>query len=153
MHPARRNYPQMLYWIAAFKLLKAIFLLTVAIGALKLLHKDVAAEAGDWADLLSMDPGSRYVRLAMEKLSTVDDSKLRKLSVGTFVYAALFLTEGTGLALRKRWAEYFTAIVTCSFIPLEVYEVALKATPPRGAILVLNIVVAIYLAIDLRRSW
>jgi len=32
------------------------------------------------------------------------------------------LTEGVGLALRKRWAEYLTIIATSSLIPLEVYE-------------------------------
>jgi Predicted membrane protein (DUF2127) len=32
------------------------------------------------------------------------------LSAGTFVYAGLLLTEGTGLLMRKRRAEYFTII-------------------------------------------
>ncbi len=44
--------------------------------------------------------------------------------MGTFLYAGLFLIEGTGLLLRKHWAEYFTIITTGLFIPLEVYELA-----------------------------
>ena|SRR5579864_7326612 len=35
-------YPQILYLIAAFKLVKGLLLLAVAIGALRLLHRDAA---------------------------------------------------------------------------------------------------------------
>src|SRR5690242_7572790 len=51
-------------------------------------------------------------------------NQLRALSVGTFIYAGLLATEGTGLLLRKRWAEYFTIITTAGFIPLGVYELS-----------------------------
>jgi uncharacterized membrane protein (DUF2068 family) len=71
--------------------------------------------------------------------------------VGTFIYAAIFLTEGTGLALSKRWAEYFTIITTASFLPLELYEIIHRATIAKGVALVINIVVVIYLVRELRR--
>ena len=38
-----------------------------------------------------------------------------------------FFDEGVSLLLRKRWAEYFTVIVTASFIPLEIYELVKKS--------------------------
>ncbi len=46
------------------------------------------------------------------KLLSLDDRKLKAIGAGTFFYAALLLTEGIGLLLRRRWAEYFTVIVT-----------------------------------------
>jgi uncharacterized membrane protein (DUF2068 family) len=81
----------------------------------------------------------------------VDDRKLKELSVGTFVYSAIFLTEGTGLALGKRWAEYFTIVTTASFLPLELYEIFRHATIARGVALVVNVAVVLYLVRELRR--
>lgn len=148
----KTTYPVVLYFIAAFKLVKGFLLLAVAIGALNVLHKGAAVEVYRWADTFRVDPDNHYVRQLLMRLSLFDEKTLRELSVGTFFYAALFLTEGTGLMLRKRWAEYFTTIVTASFIPLEIYELARRATFARGIVLLLNIAVVIYLAIDLRRT-
>jgi uncharacterized membrane protein (DUF2068 family) len=73
------------------------------------------------------------------------------LSVGTFVYAGIFLVEGVGLALRKRWAEYFTIITTSSLLPIEIYELARKASVGRSFALALNLAVVAYLIYELRR--
>jgi uncharacterized membrane protein (DUF2068 family) len=138
--------------IAAFKLLKAFALIAVGIGALKLLHKDVAGIVEHWVNAFRVDPHNRYLLWLLAKLSIVDDKKLKELSIGTFVYAAIFLTEGTGLAFRKRWAEYFTIITTGSFLPLEVYELIRHATFAKGVALIVNIAVVVYLVRELRRT-
>jgi uncharacterized membrane protein (DUF2068 family) len=137
--------------IAAFKLLKGFALLAVAIGALRLLHRDVAAVADQWINAFRVDPHNHYIHWLLAKLSSVDDRKLRELSVGTFIYAAVFLTEGMGLALNKRWAEYFTIITTSSFLPLELYEVVHHATAAKVVALLINIAVVVYLVWELRR--
>lgn len=138
--------------IAIFKLLKGFALIAVGIGALHLLHKDVAAIADHWINAFRVDSHNRLILWLLEKLPLVDDKKLKELSVGTFFYAAIFLTEGTGLALRKRWAEYFTIITTASFLPLEVYEMLHHANVAKAVALVINIAVVIYLVWELRRS-
>jgi uncharacterized membrane protein (DUF2068 family) len=137
--------------IAVFKLLKGVVLLAVGIGALRLLHKDVAAIADHWINAFRGDPHNRYLHWLLAKLPMVDDRKLKELSVGTFVYSAIFLTEGTGLALGKRWAEYFTIVTTASFLPLELYEIFRHATIARGVALVVNVAVVLYLVRELRR--
>lgn len=143
-------YPRALYLIAAFKLFKGLFLLAVAIAALKLGRQGITIEVYRWADSFRVDPGNRLFRHLLAWLSLFNEKTLRELSVGTFFYSALFLTEGTGLALRKRWAEYFTTVVTGSFIPLEIYELARRPTFARGTVLLLNVAVVVYLVIDLR---
>src|SRR2546421_6700993 len=80
--------------IAAFKLLKGLALLALGIGALKLLHKDVAAVVEHWINIFQVDPRSHYIQLLLAKLSIVDDRRLKEFSVGTFIYSAVFLTEG-----------------------------------------------------------
>jgi uncharacterized membrane protein (DUF2068 family) len=137
--------------IAAFKLLKGLALLAVGIGALRLLHRDVAALADHWINAFRVDPHNRYLHWLLAKLPMVDDRKLKELGVGTLIYSAIFLTEGIGLALSKRWAEYFTIITTASFLPLEVYELIHHATVPKGVALLLNIAVVVYLVRELRR--
>jgi uncharacterized membrane protein (DUF2068 family) len=151
MAPNKPAYPRALYLIAAFKLFKGLVLLAVAIGALKLLRQGAAVETYRWADTFRVDPGNRFVHRLLVRLSMFNEKTLRELSVGTFFYAALFLTEGTGLLFRRRWAEYFTSIITFSFIPLEIYELVRRATLAKGIVLLLNVAVVVYLVIDLRR--
>jgi uncharacterized membrane protein (DUF2068 family) len=138
--------------IATFKLIKGLGLLALAIGALRLLHRDVAAEIAQWLDALRVDPHNHYIQMLLEKLGMVDDRKLKALSIGTFFYSALFLTEGIGLALRKRWAEYLTIISTASLLPLEIYEIAKRADMARVVVLLANIAIVVYLVMELRRT-
>jgi uncharacterized membrane protein (DUF2068 family) len=141
-----------LLFIAAYKLMKGLGLLALGIGVLRLLHKDVAAEIAQWLDVLRVDPHNHYIQKLLEKLGMVDDRKLKALSIGTFFYSALFLTEGVGLALRKRWAEYLTIISTASLLPLEVYEIAKGASPAKILVLLANIAIVVYLVIEVRRT-
>jgi uncharacterized membrane protein (DUF2068 family) len=137
--------------IAAFKLLKALALIAVGVGALRLLHKDVAAIAEHWINVFQVDPRNHYIDLLLSKLSILDDHRLKELSVGTFIYAGIFLVEGLGLAFRKRWAEYFTILTTASFLPLEVYELVRRMSASRSLVLVVNITIVVYLVYELRR--
>jgi uncharacterized membrane protein (DUF2068 family) len=136
--------------IAAFKLLKACALIAVGVGALRLLHKDVGALVEHWINVFRVDPHNHYIDLLLEKLANVDDRRLKELSVGTFVYAAIFLVEGAGLALGKRWAEYFTIITTSSLLPIEIYELTRGVSIGRSVALVINLAVVAYLIYELR---
>jgi uncharacterized membrane protein (DUF2068 family) len=138
--------------IAVFKLAKALLLIGVGIGALKLLHKDVAEIASDWIAAIRVDPDNRLVHGLIAKLGLMNDRKLEELSFGSFFYAALVLTEGIGLWMKKRWAEYFTIIMTCSLIPLELYEIAKRFNVTRIAFLVVNLAIVWYLFIQLRKG-
>jgi uncharacterized membrane protein (DUF2068 family) len=141
-----------LFLIAAFKLIKGLSLLVIGIGALKLLHKDVAAEAERWINFLRVDPENHYIQKLLEKFDLVTDRKLKEVSIATFFYSALLLTEGIGLALRKRWAEYFTIITTASLLPLEIYEIVKKVTIAKIALLLVNLAVVVYLVWEVRKK-
>ncbi len=136
--------------IAAFKLVKAFALIAVGVGALGLLHKDVAAVAEHWINVFRGDPHNHYIDLLLAKLSILDDRRLKELSVGTFVYAAIFLVEGVGLALGKRWAEYFTIITTSSLLPIEIYELVRRVSAGRILVLLINLAIVVYLVFELR---
>jgi uncharacterized membrane protein (DUF2068 family) len=141
-----------LWLIAVFKLLKGLALLAIGIGALKLLHKDVASEVERWVNYLRVDPQNYYIHKLLAKVGLLNDRKLKELSVGTFFYSALLLTEGVGLAFKQRWAEYFTIITTASLLPLEVFEIARRVSFARIALFLVNMVIVVYLVRHLRRN-
>lgn len=138
--------------IGAFKLLKSATLLAIGIGVLKLLHKDLASEVAGWIDSFDLDPNNPYIVHLMEKVSSFDAGKLKAVSVVTFVYAGIYLVEGSGLVLRKSWAEYLTIISTAGFIPLELYEIDKHVNLLRILVLLVNIAIIIYLVWDLRHA-
>lgn len=131
--------------IAVYKFVKAAALLALGFGELHYLHRDLAHEVAHWVDLLRVDPHNHYLMWVMEKVSKVDEHRLRQLSVGTFFYAVLFLCEGTGLALGKRWAEYLTIVSTASLLPIEVYELFAEPSGGKVVVLVANLAIVAYL--------
>ena len=143
-HDARST--TMLRLIAAFKIVKGLVLLAAGSGILRLLHRDGAADLFAWADLLHIDPDDRHLGRLLEKVSALDERTLTRISVGMLVYAMVLLIEGIGLMLAKRWAEYVTVIVTASFIPLEIYELARHVTATRMLVLGINVAIVVYLA-------
>ena len=138
--------------IAIFKLVKCLLLVATGIGALKLLHKDIGEIVQRTVDVLRVDPDNRYIHGLLVKTLSLNDRTLKEISAGTFLYAGIFLTEGTGLLLRKRWAQYFTIIVTGSFLPLELYELARHASLAKLLVILINIAIVAYLIVHVRRE-
>ena len=138
--------------IAIFKLVKALILIGIGIAAATLMHKDIQATMNHWANVLWVGRESRLIERLIERVASFDRKQLELAEIGTFVYAAVFLTEGTGLFLRQRWAEYLTIIVTISFVPFEIYVILRRFSLERAIVLVLNIAVVIYLVWKIRRD-
>jgi uncharacterized membrane protein (DUF2068 family) len=136
--------------IAVFKLFKAASLIVVGFGILRLIHKDVGAQLEHWVAMLGFDPGSRIISHAIEKATNVSPHKIREFGIVSFIYAGLFLTEGIGLWLMKRWAEWFTVIITSSLVPIEIYEIFHHPTAIKILVLVINIAVVAYLLYRIR---
>ena len=149
---AVRKTTAALLLIALFKLIKGILLLAVGIGALKLLHRDVAQTVAHWVEILRVDPDNRLIHKLLSRLLSVTPAQLRAASARTFVYAGLLLTEGLGLLFRKRWAEYFTIITTAGLIPIEVYELSRRVTAAKVTVLIVNVAIVAYLVRRVRKS-
>ena len=124
----------------------------VGIGTVKLLHHDTAETFNHWVNVLRVDPDNRFIHGLLSRLLSASPKQLKAMSAGTFVYAALLLTEGAGLLLRKRWAEYFTIITTAGLIPLEVYELAKHPSTAKIAVLIVNAAIVLYLVVRVKRS-
>lgn len=143
---------RLLRLIAVFKFLKAASLIALGIGAFRLLHKDLDTVLEHWIMALRLDPGQHFLDVALAKASNVSPAQIKKVGVGSFIYAALFLAEGTGLWLRKRWGEWLTVIITGSLVPIEIYEIHRHPSWPKVVVFALNIAIVVYLIYHLRRE-
>lgn len=138
--------------IAIFKFVKGAVLLALAFSALSLLHKDVASHVEYWLDQVRIDVDNKFIGGLLSKLQLVHTKELKEISALGAGYAGLFLTEGTGLLFRKRWAEWLTIIATSSLMPIEVYELVEKFTAIRLCALLINAAVVLYLIYLVRQK-
>ena len=131
------------------RIAKAIVLVAIGIGLL------VAGQKGwldNWAeyaqDQLNLTVGRNIIlELLLRALVYVGAfTHITLLAISAMAYAALEATEGVGLAMRRRWAEYLTVIATGILIPYEAYEVIMHPTLFKVGALLLNLGVVGYLA-------
>lgn len=131
--------------IGIFKLAKATLLLLVAAGALSLLDNKIRDRVERHITQLSGDAHFRALEKLAGSLGIATARRIEFVSGAAFFYAALFAVEGIGLLAQKRWAEYFTAIITASFLPIEIYEIVRHPMIFRVVIFAINLAVLIYL--------
>ena len=132
--------------IALFRLSKALLLVLAGFGVLHLLRPDVAERVVEWMQAYP------FAMKYHPERALSSPQRIELLAAAAFAYAALFATEGVGLWLQKRWAEYLTLIATTSFIPLEIWEIVKRQTATRVLLVISNFAIAIYLVAVLSRK-
>ena len=140
-----------LFLVGLFKMAKAVFFVGVGAGALHLVNRNIGELVMRLIDALPIDPEGRIVSLVMDKADLIDAHDLRRIGAGAFIYAVLCLIEGTGLLMRKHWAEYFTVILTVLGLPLELFELLHRVTWLKIGALAANLLILFYLVWILKR--
>jgi uncharacterized membrane protein (DUF2068 family) len=136
--------------IGGFKFFKGAVLTITAIALLSTVHKDQIQLLTNIAAWLGVDPNAWHFQKFVQRFVEISP-KLPLISIGMFVYAAVFTVEGVGLLMRKRWAEYLTVISIGGLLPFEIYEIAHRATVTRAAVMAVNVAIVVYLIWQLRR--
>jgi uncharacterized membrane protein (DUF2068 family) len=148
------KHDRLLVAIALFKFVKVVLLVAVGLGALEWLHPGVTDRVSDAVDVLITKTDRVWLQdwlsHTVDRMAGLSARRVHVLAIVAFAYATLFLVEGTGLWLERRWAEYLTAIATSSLIPFEIYEITRRLSAPRIAALVLNLLMVAYLIYRLR---
>ena len=136
------------------KLFKAALLLIVAVQAHRMLLHPVLAEKMElFLHAVRIDPHNLHVHSLINRVTGVSRRQLEVISFGSFLYAAMFATEGIGLVMRKRWAEYFTVATTALLIPMEIFEIFHgHHRTAKVIVLAINIAIVVYLILRLRRE-
>jgi len=141
-----------LKFIAAFKLVKALGLIIVAVAAFNLVQWRHVVALADWVTQLPFHQGHRFAVEMVDKLLGFGPRKFLAIGTVACIYATVFIVEGWGLWREKRWAEYLTVIVTASLIPFEVWEIFQHFTWLKIFALVLNVAIVWYLIYVLREK-
>lgn len=131
--------------IAVFKLVKALALIALGVGALDVLGKGTSETIARWLAASGMSLSGPLAERLFQKLMLLDSRKLEELGAASFTYAVLFLIEGAGLWFDRPWAEYFTVVITGSFIPFELYELVRHPSIAKAIGLGINVAVVAYL--------
>ena len=125
---AKRAGNQALLIIAVFKLAKALLFFAVAFGLLRIVHKDTEVELRKFVHVFRIDSERGIVKDLLVKAGAITPGQKKVGGILAAISGCMFCIEGVGLMLRKKWAEYFTAILTFCGIPIELYEIFHRTT-------------------------
>jgi uncharacterized membrane protein (DUF2068 family) len=131
--------------IGLFKLVKSASLITLGVLGLIKPPGELVFQSERAISWLGVAAGRRMLAHGVDKLSELDHAKMQRMAVLALVYAAVFLVEGTGLVLRKSWAEWLTVFVTGSFVPIEVFEIVKQPGAGKVVTLIVNVAIVAYL--------
>ena len=112
--------------IAIYKFVKAALALALGLALLKLMHHDVSHFLKDYiVEPLHLDSDAdsenHFLKWLFQWAASLTPHTMRFSAYASFFYATVFAVEGTGLYLKKHWAEYMVLVVTGSFLPFEGY--------------------------------
>lgn len=141
--------------IALFKFAKALLLLGMTWGLMRLLDPDLVARLHEWTGSLTDSFARRLLQQALGWIDRMLDGHGTAVFVVTLVYVAVLFAEAAGLWLRRTWAEWLTVSVTAALIPLELWRLLFGAHRQHLALMVVmaaNIAIVFYLVSVLRRS-
>jgi len=138
--------------IAVFKFLKAASLFALSVGVFRMLHQDLGMRLEHWVRAMHLDPGNRYIEHLLMRASNLSPAQIKNLGLVGLLYAGLFVVEGTGLWLQRRWGEWVTVVITGMLIPVEVYEICRHPSAVKFVLLIVNVAVVGYLIYRIRRG-
>jgi uncharacterized membrane protein (DUF2068 family) len=141
----------MVVLIGVFRLTKAAILVVVGVGALLGVKWPVIVALASAAEKSGFFWARALIARAIERVFSLDAREMHEIGLASLAYAALFTIEGTGLVLRKRWAEWLTIVVTSSFVPFEVYELVHQASVGKAVAVLLNLAIVAYLVVRVRQ--
>jgi uncharacterized membrane protein (DUF2068 family) len=81
----------------------------------------------------------------LDKLFSLRSHTLHVVGIALLAYAVLEGVEAVGLWRTKRWAEYLPFIATTVLLPLEVYEIANRASALKIIGFLINLAIVVYL--------
>ena len=153
-NPARKDQRNgtLLRVIAVIKFLKAASLVALSVGVFRIMHQDLGVRLEQWVIAMHLDPGNRHIGMFLARVSDLSPAQVKRLGLVGLLYAGLFLVEGTGLWLQRRWGEWATVVITGLLIPVEVYEIFRHPGAVKILVLVVNVAVVGYLIYRIRTT-
>jgi uncharacterized membrane protein (DUF2068 family) len=122
-----------IFLIAVFDLLKAVLFLVGAAGVFLLVDRSTHVELTRLIHLFRINGDHAFIKNLLVKFNLITNPDKRIFAGVLLLYTMMYAVEGTGLLLRKRWAEYFAVSMTVIPLPFEAYTLLHHATHSRMA--------------------
>jgi uncharacterized membrane protein (DUF2068 family) len=140
--------------IAVFKIAKGALLLLLGSSLIFINGHVLWVDAiSDWAAdeiLLEHSKGIHYLLGKVQEI--LAGGTLRATGFLALFYCAVLLTEGFGVYMQKRWAEFLMIFATATLIPLEVRHLWHRPGLPAALILLANCFIVWFLFRVLKRE-
>lgn len=145
--------------IALFKIFKGLLLFILGFSLLFLNSRPAwMDQIADWSDDQLLLHHSKAVLFLLNKLQDVlAGGALHATGILALFYCAVLMTEGIGVYMQKRWAEFLMIFATGALIPLEIRHVwhrlmYHRPTLAPSIILLVNCFIVWFLYLVLRRG-
>src|SRR5260370_30113618 len=108
--------------IAIFKIAKGLLLLILGVSLLFLNARTRWMDAlSNWtADEILLEHSKAIAYLLHKLQAVLAGGALRATGFLALFYTAVFLTEGIGVYMQQRWAEFLMIFATAALIPIEI---------------------------------
>src|SRR5580704_12174119 len=102
-YPAQRR---LLRVVAAFELVKGLFVMLIGLSAILLVHKDAWVIAESLLALLHISTDRHWAQLFLDFADRLTDARLWMAAQVAFAYSILRFIEAYGLWKQRTWAEW-----------------------------------------------
>jgi uncharacterized membrane protein (DUF2068 family) len=118
-----------LYFIVAFKFMKGIAALLLAIGVYSLSDNNLPNDFRRLLEFLHIDPEKKFFLDIADRLNDVTPANLHWLTGVTITYGLFMLVQGVGLACRVSWAVWLVIAESAFFVPIEILDLIHRHNP------------------------
>jgi uncharacterized membrane protein (DUF2068 family) len=140
--------------IAIFKMTKGLLLLLLGCSLLFLNSRDRWMDGiSDWVDTEILLGHSKPISFVLNKVQdALASGKLGATAFLSLFYCGVLFTEGIGVYMQQRWAEFLMIFATAALIPLEIRHIWKRPSLAAFIILAANIFIVWFLYKVLKRD-
>jgi uncharacterized membrane protein (DUF2068 family) len=138
--------------VALLEAAKAAVVVVAGFGLLVAVHEGAAHLADALVGHLHLNPARSAPRIFIDLARDAGNAHLRLLAAGAFAYALIRACEAYGLWHGRRWALWLSVASGAVYVPFEAYALATGFDRLKLAMLLVNLGVVVYMAVELRFS-
>ncbi len=131
--------------IALLEALKGAIVLIVGFGLLSFLGRDAEDFAEHLVNRLHLNPAHHYPEIFIKAMGDLNNTKLWLIAGFAVIYSSVRFAEAYGLWYGRRWAEWLAALSGAVYVPVEIYEIAHRASWLKFGALVINLAIVAYM--------
>jgi uncharacterized membrane protein (DUF2068 family) len=138
--------------IAVFEGTKGVLAIGAALGLFSLLHHDLHHLAAALIGHFGLRPGDHYPALLLHYADLAEDTNRRTLALLALAYVSVRFSEAYGLWHERIWGQWLAALSGALYVPFEAQHLIFRPTFASAAVLLANLAIVGYLALQLWRE-